>query len=80
MHEQVPEKLYTPEEVAERLHLSRLTVMDHLRAGRLKGVKAGRFWRITEEDLAAFLRRPQPKSTAATQRLSTPEPAAKEGL
>jgi excisionase family DNA binding protein len=64
MSEQVPEKLYTPEEVAARLHLSRLTVMDHLRAGRLKGVKVGRFWRITEEDLAAFIQRPAPRATA----------------
>jgi excisionase family DNA binding protein len=76
MPEQVPEKLYTPEEVAERLHLSRLTVMDHLRAGRLTGVKVGRFWRITAEDLGAFIQRPQPKGQGERREPATAEDAA----
>ena len=75
MPEQVPERLYTPEEVAGRLHLSRLTVMDHLRAGRLRGVKVGRFWRITEEELAAFIQRPQLKAMPARHGPSTLEEA-----
>jgi excisionase family DNA binding protein len=49
------EKLLTPEEVAERLRISRWTVMDYLREGRIKGRKIGRLWRITEEDLQAFV-------------------------
>lgn len=47
-------RLLTPEEVAERLRISRLTVMNHLRSGALKGIKVGRLWRISEEALAAF--------------------------
>jgi excisionase family DNA binding protein len=48
-------KLLTPEQVAERLQISRWTVMDYLRAGRTKGHKVGRLWRIKAEDLDAFL-------------------------
>ena len=49
------EKLLTPEQVAERLQISRWTVMDYLRAGRIKGHRVGRLWRIKEKDLEAFL-------------------------
>lgn len=50
-----PEKLLTPEEVAERLAVTPRTVRDWLRAGKLQGVKAGRLWRITEKALCEFL-------------------------
>jgi excisionase family DNA binding protein len=49
------QKLLTPDQVAERLQISRVTVMDFLRKGRLKGHRVGRLWRIKEEDLEAFL-------------------------
>jgi putative molybdopterin biosynthesis protein len=49
------QRLLTPEQVAERLQISRWTVMDALRAGRLKGRKIGKFWRIEELDLEAFI-------------------------
>jgi excisionase family DNA binding protein len=51
------ERLLTPEQVAERLQISRLTVMGYLRAGKLKGVKVGRLWRVRERDFEAFLER-----------------------
>lgn len=47
-------RLLTPEEVAQRLQVSRITVMNHLRSGALKGVKVGRLWRISEDALTAF--------------------------
>jgi excisionase family DNA binding protein len=47
----------TPEQVAERLHISRLTVGNWLRSGKLKGVKVGRLWRVRESELEAFLER-----------------------
>lgn len=53
--EKMPEKLLTPEEVADRLRISRITVMDYLRAGRIKGRKVGRLWRVPASDLEAFL-------------------------
>jgi excisionase family DNA binding protein len=49
------EELLTPEMVAERLHIQRSTVMKYLRQGIIKGRKVGRFWRITEADMQAYL-------------------------
>jgi len=49
------EKLLTPEEVAERLRIHHLTVMNYLRAGKIKGHKIGRLWRVKEGDLDAFI-------------------------
>jgi len=48
------QQLLTPEQVAKHLRISRCTVMDYLRAGKLKGNKVGRFWRIKEQDLEDF--------------------------
>jgi excisionase family DNA binding protein len=49
------EKLLTPEEAAERLAVSPKSIREWLRQGKLKGVRAGRLWRIRERDLEAFL-------------------------
>ena len=49
------ERLLTPAEVATRLNVSLVTVGRWLRGGKLKGVKAGRQWRVRERDLEAFL-------------------------
>jgi excisionase family DNA binding protein len=61
------EELLTPEVIAERLHVQRSTIMKYLRAGVIKGRKIGRLWRITEEDLRAYLeqaaQRGEPKHT-----------------
>ena len=51
------EKVYTPEQVAEQLQISRYTVMEHLRGGRLKGMKIGKLWRVRESDLEEFMQR-----------------------
>ena len=55
--------LYTPEEVAKRLKVSRRAVYQWLTTGKLVGMKAGQGWRITEEDLIAFM-----KSNASDER------------
>lgn len=53
----VPERLLTPDQVAERLSLSVLTVRAWLRSGRLPGVKpGGRVWRVREIDLDEYIR------------------------
>ena len=54
----MPDKdpVLTPEQVAKRLHISRLTVGNWLRSGKLKGLKVGRLWRVREGDLEAFLK------------------------
>jgi len=49
------DQLLTPEEAAARLKISRLTIGDWLRSGKLKGLKVGRLWRVRESDLEAFL-------------------------
>jgi excisionase family DNA binding protein len=45
----------TPEEVAGDLQVTRRTVYEWLRSGRLRGVRAGRGWRIRPEDVEVFL-------------------------
>ena len=47
--------LYTPEEVAEKLKVTRRSVYEWLLKGRLRGLRAGDTWRIAEQDLMAFL-------------------------
>jgi excisionase family DNA binding protein len=54
------ERLITPEDAADRLAVSKNTILDWLRSGQLKGVKAGRLWRLRERDLAEFLKEPEP--------------------
>lgn len=51
------ERLLTPTEVAELLRVSPLTVFKWLRAGKLKGFKAGRLWRVWPADLEEFIAR-----------------------
>ena len=51
----INEKLLTPEQVAERLQVTELTVYGWLRRGRLPALKLGRLWRIRQDDLEAFL-------------------------
>ena len=50
------DKLYKPTEVAEKLGVSIHTVNKWLQAGKIKGIKVGNLWRITETDLEAFVK------------------------
>jgi excisionase family DNA binding protein len=48
--------LLTPEQVAKRLNVSRVTVMKWLRQGRIPGRKLGeKLWRVHPDDLQAFI-------------------------
>lgn len=58
------EKLYTPEEVAEYLALSPITIKAYLRTGKLEGLRVGGHWRVKESALEAFV---------AAQEAATPE-------
>jgi len=53
---QMIEKLLTVEEVAENLRVTAYTVREHLKSGRLRGMKIGKLWRIKESDLEAFIK------------------------
>jgi excisionase family DNA binding protein len=56
MAEKETERLLTPAEIVTRLNVSLVTVGRWLREGKLKGVKAGRQWRVLESELEAFLK------------------------
>lgn len=45
----------TPEQVAEKLQISKYTVGDWLRSGKLPGFKIGNLWRVEREDLEEFI-------------------------
>ncbi len=49
-------QVYTPEEIAEILNITEYTVLKWLREGKLKGFKAGRLWRVSEEQLNDFMK------------------------
>ncbi len=49
------EKLLTPVDVANRLQVSERTVTQWLRKGHLRGFKIGKTWRVSVEDLEAYL-------------------------
>ena len=49
-------KVYTLQEVADVLRVSRQTLYNNIRSGRLKAMKLGRTYRITEEQLQDILR------------------------
>ncbi len=48
-------RLLTPLDVADRLQMNERTVNIWLRKGRLRGFKIGKEWRISPDDLQAFL-------------------------
>ncbi len=48
-------QLLTAAQVAERLQLHERTVTSWLRQGYLRGFKLGKEWRVSPDDLQAFL-------------------------
>jgi excisionase family DNA binding protein len=48
-------KVYEVEDLVELLRLNRVTVQKMLREGRIKGVKFGKRWHVTEDNLKDFL-------------------------
>jgi len=49
------ETIYTTEQVAEILQIHPLTILKYIKAGKMKGIKLGRVYRIRESALQAFL-------------------------
>ncbi len=43
--------MYRTAEVADELDISRGTVFRALKQGRIKGIKIGNIWRVTEEEV-----------------------------
>ena len=48
-------KVYTLEEVCSILSITRRTVYNYIKAGTLHAFKMGKYWRVTEESLRAFI-------------------------
>jgi excisionase family DNA binding protein len=53
------EDFVTAEQIAEKLGLHVRTVRNYIREGRLKAVRIGKQYRITREDLKAFMGLPE---------------------
>jgi excisionase family DNA binding protein len=52
--------LYSQDEIADRLKVSRRSVYHWLNSGKLNGLKAGQYWRIAEEDVIGFMKLQRP--------------------
>ncbi|MFE0593160.1 helix-turn-helix domain-containing protein [Micromonospora echinospora] len=65
------EKMYSVEQVAERLGLHVRTVRGYIRSGRLRAVRIGKQYRIAEADLAALIGRPAPHVGAVAVEVSS---------
>lgn len=50
------ERYLTANQIADQLQVEPRTVRAWIQRGELKAVRAGRFWRVKESDLEAFLR------------------------
>ena len=48
-------KVYTIDEVAELLHVTRRTVYNYIKEGKLKATKIGKYWRVTAKALEELL-------------------------
>ncbi len=64
------EKLLTPVDIANRFQVNERTVTLWLRKGHLRGFKVGKEWRVSVEDLEAFL------EARANKPSSNPRPVA----
>jgi excisionase family DNA binding protein len=50
------ERYFTPKEVAARLRVTEKTLRTWIAQKKLRAVRVGRFWRISESALRSFLR------------------------
>lgn len=48
-------KVYSINEVCDILQITRRTVYTYIKEGKLKAVKIGKYWRISEENLKEFI-------------------------
>lgn len=57
-------KVYTIKETAELLKVTERTIYSYVTAGKLKATKMGKYWRVTEDNIRAFLQQDTPAVTA----------------
>lgn len=53
--EAIKSRCYSLSDISEALGITRRTLCDYIKAGKLKGVKLGGKWIITQDNLDAFL-------------------------
>lgn len=53
-------KVYTLNETADILKVTKRTIYNYIKAGQLTAVKMGKYWRVTEENLQAFVSKDTP--------------------
>lgn len=58
-------RLYTLTEIEPILGVTHRTLLTYIKQGRLKGVKAGGKWKVTEEQVRAFINGGTPKEEEA---------------
>ena len=56
--------VYTLDEVADILKVTKRTLYTYVKEGKLPAVKMGKYWRITHENLQAFISKDTPISDA----------------
>lgn len=68
------EKFLTTEQVANILQVHPFTILKFLKAGKLRGVKLGRVYRIKESDVHAFLESRMTRGARQNEMQQPPEP------
>lgn len=68
------EKFLTTEQVANILQVHPFTILKFLKAGKLRGVKLGRVYRIKESDVQAFLESRMTRGARQNEMPQPPEP------
>lgn len=48
-------RVYTLDEVADILKVTKRTLYNYIKAGTLHAVKMGKYWRVSEETLRGFI-------------------------
>lgn len=64
-------RVYTLDEVAEILKVTRRTLYNYIKAGTLHAVKMGKYWRVSEESLKTFVSRGTPSEEDGIQKGSS---------
>lgn len=58
-------KVYTIDEVVDLLHVTKRSIYSYIKNGKLKAVKVGKYWRVTQENLEGFLSKGTKSATAS---------------
>lgn len=56
----IDERIYTPQEVADLMHVKLRTVYDWIKKDKLKAFQVGRLWRISESELNRVMGKQEP--------------------